>query len=783
MSLFLPFAQSFQAGVKSFQLYGPAHPRTVEALEASLGAVGSLFTGDKGCRIAVTAGRLYFGKDRQDSKNLHISALLRTMEDRQINGFTMVPGVTLEELKSLMTLFTMKPAQIQDAGGPAKVLEDRNVQNIRILQSRLEEIGDDEDLVSLQGAAQLMGQLAAMGGGGGEGGGAGSRGTGSFSLAGIGEGGQGGGGGNGGPGGAGEAGLEAPTATRHAGLLKGFLSGLARGGMATADLSGLPAFLGQLGLEAHDPNVGEMIFGAMQALPAEQQVGLLRGIAGIPAGAVRQSLAQATSTFVETSLGGAFGEGHTSVAPLAQAAEEILPLSGNPKRALQQTLDALRQQGMSEAQIQELADIVTWDSQPFEERLQKLMEDQKIFEMPLDKVLAFLRELLEGGRNQDFLKLMKHYATGLHAPAVARRAQVAEGFQRIAGWVDIPGIPDSILEPLLGILRIHYGREKDPEVHAWTSRGVECLLWHWVQNGDPRRAEREWEELTDTVTELSLPAPWKAQATADLLARLGSTERLTKVVALLYLIDRDTAAKEVHPFLVMLGGTSARFLAQSLAEEQDRMKRGRLLEALKAMGTVAVAPLMEALDAPEWYVVRNALNVLGEIGTPDMAGDIGRAALHKDTRVVKAAIGALWKLGGRQAESIITAHLRHPDPETQMEALFCLGEMKAKNSALAIAELTKPPKLLQGGPSQKVRERAIEILGQLGTPFALDLFSELIKRKGLFGGATEPFEIRAATARGLKAFGTAEAMGILRKAVEDEPKGAERRALEAILNG
>ena len=190
MSAFLPFVQSFQASLKAFQLYGPAHPRSVEGLETAEGAVGALFVGDKGFRVAVTGNRLYFGKERQDSKNLHVGAMLRQMEDRQINGLTFTPGVTKEELQSLIVLFSMKPGQVQDAGGSAKILEDRGSEHIRILQSRLEEIGEDEELMSMQGAAQLMGQVAAMGGmglpggAGGEGTGTGSGSTGQFSLAG-----------------------------------------------------------------------------------------------------------------------------------------------------------------------------------------------------------------------------------------------------------------------------------------------------------------------------------------------------------------------------------------------------------------------------------------------------------------------------------------------------------------------------------------------------------------------------------------------------------------------
>lgn len=809
MSSFLPFVQALQGALKAHQLYGANHPRATENVTAGFKFLEEMLAEGQGLRISVSGGRIYFGKERQDAKNLHVSAFMRQLEDRNIPGLTVAPGVTEEEFRALLSLLTLKPGRIQEEGGSAKILEAQNVQHIRVLATRLEEVGEGEDLVSMEGAAGLLGMMAGslQGLGGGPGGGTGSfpamggsaGGTGSFPAMGGGAGGAGSfpatGGGAGGTGsfhamggGSGSTGAFPAIATggsgaSASGLMRGFLAGLARGGLAPTDLSGLGPMLGQMGLTPQDEAAQEVLQGAIQGLPAEQQVGFLRGIPGLPAGALRQGLTRLAPSYMSSSLAGAFAEGHTSPADLGQAAKDILPLSTTPDRALQQAVGALRAQGMGDEQIQDLLDVVTWDQKSHAERIDKLMEGQKIFEMPAEKVLAFLRELLEAGQNREFLKLMQHYGTGLHNPAVARRLQVAEGFAQIAQWVDIPGMPPQIQEALLEMLRLHYGREKDPAVHAWTSKSVECLLWYWVQNGDPRRAEHEWAELTDTVTELSLPAPWKAKATADLLARLGSPERIDRVLALMFLIDREAAAKEVHPYLLMLGPSAARHLASRLAEEQDRAKRGRLLEALKAMGHAAADPLLEALGAPEWFVVRNALNVLGEIGSQETVLDVARGLEHKDPRVVKAAIGALWKLGGRQAETLITAHLRHPDPATQMEALFCLGEMRAKNAAMAIAELTKPAKLLQAQVDQKVRERAIETLGKLGTPFALDIFADLIKRKGLFGGSTEPFEIRAATARALRTFGTQESLSMLKQAIQAEPKGTERAALEAILGG
>lgn len=750
MSAFLAFAQALQNALKGLQLYGSAHPSTVSGLEAVQTALNALNRETRGFRISVARGRLYFGKELQESGNLFVAALLKQMEERQIHGIAFAPGSMPEELSALFRILLLKPAQVLASGGAGKLLEGAQAKSIRIINVRLEEVGEDEDLVAVKGVAELMDR------------------SGNTRLASEAPRGEAAGGGGG-------------SGVSHAALIQGFLSGLARGGQTRVDLRGFGGLLEQLGLETHGPYVRELFQGSLKALPPDQRLSVLQGIRALPQGPLRQTLVQSAPPFVEASLPEAYAHGTIDVGALARAAEEILPLSPDPRNAFQKALDGLRRQGMSEAQIQEMVDLVTWEGQPFEDRIRKVLEGNRIFELPQDKVLSLLRELLEAGRDQEFLRLLRHYASGLHSPAVLRRKGVAEAFERIAAWVEVPGMPGPLLETLLEILRLHYGQEKDPEVHASTAAALEHLLWHWVQNGDPSRAHQEWEQLTDAVTGLHLPpAPWKAKATEQILARLGSAERIDKVLSLMFLTEREAAATEIHPYLAMLGAGAATHLAERLTGEQDRIRRGRLLEALKAMGDVALSPLMRSLASEEWFVVRNALLVVGEIATAKHVEAIAKTLHHKDARVLRAAITALWKLGGRPSEQHIAAQLRHTDPEIQMEALFCLGEMKAKNSATAIAELTKAPGLLQGGPPLKVRERAVETLGKLGTPFALDILAPLLKRRGLFAGSTEPFEIRVASARALKAFGTPEALRILAAVVEAEPKGPERGALEAI---
>jgi hypothetical protein len=365
---------------------------------------------------------------------------------------------------------------------------------------------------------------------------------------------------------------------------------------------------------------------------------------------------------------------------------------------------------------------------------------------------------------------------------VARRAAVAKGCEQIADWVDIPGMPTALMNELMEVLSRVYGREKDPDVHQWISKAVEHILWFWVEAGDPKMAHALFNDLQDVVTELSLPAPWKNQATTDLLTRLGAPERVNKVLDQLFLLDRQGALLKIHPYLRMLGTSAANHLVERLSEEPDRGRRGHLLEALKSCGQVAEAPLLESLKAKEWFVVRNALIVLAEIAGPERIPSLQPFLLHPDARVVGAAVRAIGRLGGRSAENALIPLLNHRNPSLQMDVLFTLNDMKSKQALPALVELVKGGKGRLKPEQERVREKALEILGQLGSPSAIPVLQELlVRRRGFFREGKEPLPIRVLALKALLRLESPEAQDVIARMLKDEPKGPEREALETAL--
>ena len=331
----------------------------------------------------------------------------------------------------------------------------------------------------------------------------------------------------------------------------------------------------------------------MASLEPEHQVDLFLGAAQLKQGPIRNLLGRLSSGMSAQSLARSYGRGSHSLEQVADVAGQVKALSSNPGQWRDQLMDALRQEGMSDGQIQELIEILNWDSLPVEVKLDKLMEGQRIFEMPTSKVLAFMRELLEAGRNLEFLRLMRQYAAGLFSPAVVRRTAVATGFEGIADWVDIPGMPQSLMSELMELLSRAFGREKDPEVHQWLSRAVEHILWFWVEAGDPMMAHSLVHRAAGRG-DGDEPARRPGRARPPRISWLGwaRPSAWTRSWTSSSSWTGRKPQSRSTPYLRMLGAFGRESPGgKALRAEPDRSRRARLLEALKSCGQVAEAPL------------------------------------------------------------------------------------------------------------------------------------------------------------------------------------------------
>src|SRR6266571_4626538 len=91
-----------------------------------------------------------------------------------------------------------------------------------------------------------------------------------------------------------------------------------------------------------------------------------------------------------------------------------------------------------------------------------------------------------------------------------------------------------------------------------------------------------------------------------------------------------------------------------------------VFDALTQM-TQGTEQLVHMLDHPEWFVVRNVAELVGELGMEEAVPALSRQLGHADDRVRKAAALALAKIGTRSAAEPLRRALRDRSPEVRIQ--------------------------------------------------------------------------------------------------------------------
>ena len=774
MSDFLQIAQSLSVALKALQMYTALHPRAQEGLAGAHLVLSRWLAEQDRLQFVTSGAKAFVDGQVQDSRSPHISGLVKLVSERGISGFVFERGVAADEILVFLQGLATKPAKLEEQGGFESLLRSSGVLRIKVSQTRYQEITEGEEAGAGEKAPAFNppapstpspenlvkfireALLAALARG------AGSSSAQRGSAAGGAQSGSVGGDGDGFPGGMFEEG--------GIGAFPGF---------GPADLSGLGPLGRELGLGEGMPTPSQLgtLRQVLMGLTPEIQMGLLAGLntlPGHPAGLglgvkalAGEILAEATSTLLAKGA---------SWPMLKGPIQDILRPLPDRERLVRTLSSHLRMSGLDTTQVEAILRHLEWEDLSLEAKLLKVLEGGHLFELSLEERLALMRELLELRRFDEFLRIQEVLIETLRSDRSALRLTGAQTLNGVARWADDPGLPPGGEGPLAEALRAHFAWEPDPPIHRWATEAMESLLAALVYRGELAHVISDLQELEGLCAFLEEQQPWRNDALVKLKASLTRPGLLDAVIIHAFALERDQMILEVHPYLEFLGDPMARHLVARLGEENDRTRRGRLVEAVRSMGPTSLTPLMDALTSPAWYLVRNALTLLSDLGDAGNLPGVLPLLRHPEPRVRRTAVRALWKLGGPVAEPHLLAQMKDSDAETMQEILFALGQLRSEGGLPKVVELAQDKRVLE-----RIRIQALGTLGQIASPKALPVLLECMRRKGFFGGG-EPQPIRLAAARALAALGTPEAWSLLKKVVEAEPKGEDRETMRRLLD-
>lgn len=236
--------------------------------------------------------------------------------------------------------------------------------------------------------------------------------------------------------------------------------------------------------------------------------------------------------------------------------------------------------------------------------------------------------------------------------------------------------------------------------------------------------------------------------------------------------EKDESRREaLIEALATLGASMAQTISDALAHTDNRHARRSYVRTLVAMGQEGMTVVEEMMEDSRWFVVRNGVMVLGEVGGDAAVGFLTSTLAHEDARVRKETVISLAKIGGEDSGMLALGMLEDADADVRAGAARAVGVLKVERALRPLLEL------LEDEEQDSVVEQVLRSLGQLGDPSAV---SSIEKRAVGNFLRKPPADVRVAAYTALGAIGTPHAMSLVEEARNDKDPDV-RAVVGAVL--
>ncbi|HKS04995.1 MAG TPA: HEAT repeat domain-containing protein [Gemmatimonadaceae bacterium] len=316
-------------------------------------------------------------------------------------------------------------------------------------------------------------------------------------------------------------------------------------------------------------------------------------------------------------------------------------------------------------------------------------------------------------------------------------------FERLAAVMD-PKSASSVLEELAGRIDVHARQGNVPMV----LRGVAVMI------------ERE-QSITD----------------ADIRrAYLVSVRRVFRAPVLRLImpaLQREDQREMVRLVLRHAGDDGARVVFDELQRARTIGERRDLLALMRELPATVPAAI-KLLEDQRWYVVRAAIEVLGELGGDGAERALADTLKHADERVRRAATAALARFESVFAVDALYRALADPSAQIRLQAVYGLSMRKgnAKAALVVVSAIDEEPEI-------EVQLAEIAALGRFATSEAVQKLARAAEPDGrLFGRKNSAYRIAAV--RALADARTPAAMATLQTLTGDREKDVRDAASRAM---
>jgi len=308
-----------------------------------------------------------------------------------------------------------------------------------------------------------------------------------------------------------------------------------------------------------------------------------------------------------------------------------------------------------------------------------------------------------------------------------------------------------------------------------TPQNVSRTLDEVATVAEARGAEGRWEVVA-RVFAAFVDREVSAQDAELRRAYTIAVRRLTKptlIRGIAGLLPRRRELRDpLHAVLTRLGAEAAEALIDLLTSSDSLTDRRAYLAVLAKIRD-AVPTLIHLLGDNRWYVVRNAVDLLGEMRAAEAENALLDVVTHREERVRRSAATALARLGTMRSLQAVEKMTTDAVSEVRVHAVQGLGSVKSPRAVGVLA------RALDGETDPEVQAVILAALGRQATDEAVARLTKAAEPEGrLF--KRKPTSLRLAAVQALAEANTPAALAALRRFADDRERDVRVAAARAL---
>ncbi len=293
-------------------------------------------------------------------------------------------------------------------------------------------------------------------------------------------------------------------------------------------------------------------------------------------------------------------------------------------------------------------------------------------------------------------------------------------------------------------------RSTTPEEARAHSRTLPPLFTEALTERDWAGLTRDWVELTSLVNSGRSAKPFLAKTLHRIRESFITTQAMERIVAGIENSTEETSAvfKQLLP---AMGTGTGESLILALVAAKNRTQRRNLLSVIISFGNAAVPMALKRINDHRWYVVRNMIAIIREVGDRRTAEELLGLSDHFQGQVRRELINTLLALDHPAGLELVEKSIRSGDRKLRSASIGLLGSNRVAGARDILLHVLQDRENSGVPFTQPQKVSAVWALGQIGDRTALPELQKLLKKNRLFKSPAN-HELKMAILRSLPGY-------------------------------